>query len=163
MHITYAPKGILQIDDARIVFRNFAGNATPYNNKGDRNFALVIPDEKTADELTNKGWNVKIRPPRDEDDTPFMYMNIKVSFNGRGPAAYLVSGNRQTELNEDTVCCLDSIDIASVDLDIRPYDWSRPDGRSGRSAYLQAIRVTQKVDRFARDNFDNGEDDLPFN
>lgn len=160
MHIVYAPKGILQIDNARIVFRNFAGNATPYNNKGDRNFALVIPDEETANKLVERGWNVKVRPPRDEDDDYFRYMSVKLSFNGRGPAAYLVSGNRQTELNEDTICCLDSIDIESVDLDIRPYDWERPDGRSGRSAYLQAIRVTQKVNRFARDTYES--DDVPF-
>lgn len=162
MHITFAPKGILQIDDARIVFRNFAGNATPYNNKGDRNFALVIPDEETAEMLAREGWNVKVKPPRDEDDEPFRYMSVKVAFNSYGPAVYLVSGSRKNELNEDTVCCLDSIDIASVDLDIRPYDWERPDGRSGRSAYLQAIRVTQKVDRFA-DDFRTADDEpLPF-
>lgn len=165
MHITYAPKGILQIDGARIAWRNFAGKKKMYNDEGDRNFILVIPDEKTADELTERGWNVRVNPPRDENDSPFIYLKVKIGYydNGRGPAAYLVTNDRQTELNADTIGILDNIDIMSVDLDIRPHDWNRPDGRSGRSAWLQAIRVTQKVDRFARDNFGNDEEGLPFN
>ena len=44
MKITFAPRGILQVDDARIVYRNFTGAATQFNREGDRNFSLVIPD-----------------------------------------------------------------------------------------------------------------------
>lgn len=154
MKITFAPKGILQIDDARIIFRNFSGAPSQYNREGDRNFAVVIPSQEDADKLLADGWNVKIRPPRDEDDEPFRYMSVKVKFSDYGPAVYLMTGNRKNELNEDTISCLDNIDIESVDLDIRPYDWSRPDGRSGRSAYLQAIRVFQKVNRFAAEDTD---------
>ena len=33
MEITYAPKGILQIDNARICFRNFRGEAAKYNRE----------------------------------------------------------------------------------------------------------------------------------
>ena len=148
MRITYAPRDILQIDDARIIYRNFAGRGDKYNREGDRNFAVLIPDEKLADELTKKGWNVKVKPPREDGDTPFMFLPVKVKFNDRGPNVYLKTGDAQNRLDEESVSILDNIDIISVDLDIRPYDWS-VNGKDGRTAYLQAIRVTQDVDRFA--------------
>lgn len=44
--------------------------------------------------------------------------------------------------------CLDDIDILSVNLDIRPYDWE-VNGKTGRAAYLQSIEVIQNIDRFA--------------
>lgn len=148
MRVTYAPRDILQIDDARIIYRNFAGRGDKYNREGDRNFAVLIPDEKLADELAKRGWNVKVKPPREDGDTPFMFLPVKVKFNDRGPNVYLKTGDAQNRLDEESVSILDNIDIISVDLDIRPYDWS-VNGKDGRTAYLQAIRVTQNVDRFA--------------
>ena len=148
MNITFAPRGILQIDDARIIFRNFEGRADKYNREGDRNFALAIPDRQIADDLIEEGWNIKIKDPRDPDDTPLMFLPVKVRFNDYGPNVYLKTGKVKNKLDEDSVDCLDRIDILSVDLDIRPYDWEHT-GRTGRSAYLQSICVTQRVDRFA--------------
>ena len=153
MNITFAPRGILQIDDARIIFRNFAGAASKFNRAGERNFALVIDDETIADELVKEGWNVKIKPGRDDDEAPFMYLPVKVKFNDRGPAVYLVTGGKRNRLDEESVACLDDVDILSVDMDIRPYDWviqeGTPDEKSGLTAYLQSICVTQEIDRFA--------------
>ena len=148
MEITFAPKDILQIDDARIVYRNFSGTGSKFNREGDRNFAVVIPDQDVADELVNRGWNVKIKPPRDEDDMPFMFLPVKIKFNERGPKVYLQSGDKMIELDEESIDCLDDVDILGVDLDIRPYDWE-VNGKQGRTAYLQSIRVVQEIDRFA--------------
>ena len=151
MRITYAPRDILQIDDARIIYRNFAGRGDKYNREGDRNFAVVIPDEETANELSNLGWNVKIKPPREDGDTPFMFLPVKVKFNGRGPNVYLQTGRNKNRLDEESIGLLDDIDIVCVNLDIRPYDWD-VNGKSGRTAYLQNIEVIQDVDRFAGDD-----------
>ena len=153
MNLTFAPKGILQIDDARIIYRNFAGAASKFNREGDRNFSIVIPDQEMADALVNEGWNVKIKAPREDGDVPFMTLPVKVKFNDRGPNVYLQTGNRMNRLDEDSIACLDQIDIVSVDLDVRPYDWvlyeGTKDEKRGRSAYLQSIKVVQDVDRFA--------------
>jgi hypothetical protein len=138
------------MDDVRIVYRNFSGAGSKYNREGDRNFSVVIDDEDLANQLIEEGWNIKIRPPRDEDDTPFMHLPVKVKFNDRGPGVYLISGRNRVELDEDSVSCLDDIDIAGVDLDIRPYDWE-VNGKSGRTAYLHSIQVVQEVNRFAAD------------
>lgn len=148
MEITFAPRDILQIDDARIVYRNFSGTGSKFNREGDRNFAVVIPDQDMADELVNRGWNVKIKPPRDEDDAPFMFLPVKIKFNERGPKVYLQSGEKTVELDEEGIDCLDDVDILGVDLDIRPYDWE-VNGKQGRTAYLQSIHVVQEIDRFA--------------
>lgn len=148
MKIRTGARGVLLIDDARIIFRNFAGIQTKFNAAGNRNFALVIEDEESADMLIKDGWNVKIKPPRDEDDTPLMYLPVKVKFNERGPKVYLATGDKMVELDEESVEMLDNIDIASVDLDIRPFDWE-VNGRDGRTAYLEKIHVTQVIDRFA--------------
>jgi len=151
MHVTFAPKDILQIDDAHIIYRNFSGAPSKFNREGDRNFAVVIPDEDIKDALVERGWNVKIKPPREDGDEPFMTMTVKVKFNDYGPRVYLKTGNKLNTLDEDTVDILDNIDIESVDLDIRPYDWELSTGKSGRTAYLQGIKVIQKIDRFAAD------------
>lgn len=150
MNITFAPRGILQIDDARIIHRNFSGAGSKFNREGDRNFSLVIEDQDLANKLIEEGWNIKIKEPKDEGDIPFMYLPVKVKFNDRGPSVYLKSGPENcVRLTEDTIDCLDDIDILGVDLDIRPYDWE-VNGKSGRTAYLQSIYVTQEVDRFAK-------------
>ena len=151
MRITFAPRDILQIDDARIIYRNFAGRGDKFNREGDRNFAVVIPEEEMANELTNLGWNVKIKPPREDGDTPFMFLPVKVKFNGRGPNVYLKTGRNKNRLDEESIGLLDDIDIVCVNLDIRPYDWD-VNGKSGRTAYLQNIEVIQDVDRFAGDD-----------
>ena len=148
MHVTFAPTGMLQIDDAKIIFRNFEGRGDKYNREGDRNFSLLIEDPDTANALAENGWNVKIKPGRDEDEGPFMRLPVKVKFTDYGPNVYLVTGDRRNELDEESIGCLDNIDIESVDLDIRPYDWD-VNGRTGRTAYLQSMQVVQRIDRFA--------------
>ena len=163
MNICFAPKGILQIDDARIIFKNFEGRGDKFNREGDRNFSLLIEDE-TANALIKEGWNVKIKPGREEGDDPFMRLPVKVKFTDYGPNVYLVTGNRRNELDEESIGCLDNIEIESVDMDIRPYDWE-VNGKTGRTAYLQSMEVVQRIDRFAArysGNDIDGESKLPF-
>ena len=148
MKISFGPRGILQIDEARIIYRNVSGAPSKFNRGGDRNFAVVINDEEIKDALIEEGWNVKIKAPREEGDEPFMYLPVKVKFNERGPKVYLKSGKATNRLDEESIDCLDHVDIVSVDMDIRPYDWE-VQGKTGRTAYLQSIWVTQEVDRFA--------------
>lgn len=156
MHLTFAPKDIIQIDDARIIYRNFSGAPSKFNREGDRNFAVVITDKDIADSLIERGWNVKIKPPREVGDEAFMFLPVKVKFNDRGPNVYLKTGTRMNVLDEESIGCLDNVDIMSVDMDIRPFDWELS-GKTGRSAYLMSMCVTQRVDRFAEKYCDETE------
>ena len=154
MKIEFGPRGIIDIDDAHIIYRNFSGVGGKFNREGDRNFAIRITEQDIADALIEEGWNVRIKPPHEEGDEPFMYLPVKVKYyednrgNKRGPNAYLISGRARTDLDEETIGCLDDLDIRSVDLTIRPYDWE-VNGKTGRTAYLHSIEVTQEIDRFA--------------
>ena len=139
----------LEIDDARIVYRNFEGRGTDYNKEGDRNFAIVIPSQELAEELREDGWNVKIKEPKTPDEDVFMYLPVKLAFNDYGPNIWLHNRRVKRQLGPDTVGCLDRVRLASVDLDIRPYDWTRPNGDSGRSAWLKGLRANQALDRFS--------------
>lgn len=134
-----------------------------YNREGDRNFALIIPDRQLADDLIANGWNVRIKPPREEGDDPFMYLPVKVKFNDYGPKVYLVTGKRMNRLDEDSVSMLDHISMRQIDMDIRPYDWT-VNGKDGRTAYLQSIRVVQDIDRFEEEyaEEEHPEEDCPF-
>jgi len=153
MNITFvgtAPREILQIDDAKIIYRNFTGAGSKFNREGDRNFSVKIEDQDIANALIEAGYNVKIKAPRMDGDMPFMSLPVKIKYDddGRGPTAYLKSGDKVIKLDSESIGCIDDIDILEVDLDIRPYDWE-VNGKTGRSAYLQSIHVTQKIDRFA--------------
>lgn len=154
MYLNFGPRGTLQIDDARLIWKNFAGRGDRYNREGDRNFHIVIDDEEIKDALINDtnrygdGWNVKIKPPHEEGDIPFMVLKVKVKFNDRGPRISLLSGDNRIILDEDTVSCLDDMDIERVDLDIRPYDDELPSGAHFRTAYLERMEVVQRLDRF---------------
>lgn len=157
MKVCFAPKDIMQIDNARIIFKNFGGRGDKFNREGDRNFSLLIEDPDIADAMVEKGWNVKIKEGRDEDEGPFMRLPVKVKFTEYGPKVYLNSAGNVTELDEESIECLDNIDIESVDMDIRPYDWD-VNGKTGRTAYLQSMNVVQRIDRFAA-RYSNMRDD----
>lgn len=163
MNVCFAPRGILQIDDAKIIFKNFEGRGDKFNREGDRNFSLLIQDPDTADALMKEGWNVKIKDARDEDEGPFMRLPVKVKFSEYGPRVYLKSSKPDPiELDEESIGMLDQIDIESVDMDIRPFDWE-VNGRTGRTAYLQSMHVTQRIDRFAARYANLRDDDnLPY-
>jgi len=129
----------LTFEDVRIVFRNFAGKEGQYNREGDRNFAVLL-DEGMARHLEDTGWNVKYLKPREDGDEPQPYLPVAVSYKGRPPRVVMITSKGRTPLDESQVEVLDWVEIKTVDLIVRPYDWV-VNGKSGRKAYLQSIFV----------------------
>lgn len=151
---------IVEIDDCRIIWRNFSGMEGNYPDPSNRGFAVVIPEQDLADELMERGFNVTVRPPRNEDESPLYLLKVKFNYDRPGlePGAYLYTGRNRRMLSEQTIGTLDKVDIQSVSLDVRKSEWSRG-GRSGVTNYLQCIKVVQQIDRFAAE-FE--EEDMPF-
>ena len=157
MKINHGKNGILEIDDARIIWRNFSGVGGKYNREGDKNFSVLFDDEEEVEKLKDEGWNIRVKPPRDDQDIPFMHLPVKVKFSKSGPRIYLVSGSKTNLLTEAEVGLLDNVDIERVCMDIRPYEYN-VNGNTGISAYLQNMKVWQVVDRFMEDE----DEDVPF-
>ena len=152
----------LVIENARIIYRNFSGEENKFNRAGDRNFCVVIEDEEEAKKLIEDGWNVKIKIPKNKDDSgeerePFYYIKVSVSYKYYAPKIYLVTKKRKILLDEDSIGIIDSTDIINVDLAIRPSAWEVND-KSGIKAYLKTMYVTIEEDEFA----DKYDDDIPF-
>lgn len=131
----------LMIEDAKILFTNFAGSPTRYNSEGGkREFSVALPLNLVED-LEKDGWNVKYRKNADgEFDPERPYLGVKVSYKFKAPAIWLVAAGRKQLMTEDTVGTLDNITIKTADVVIHPsvYDVR---GQQGISAYVKELYV----------------------
>lgn len=155
-------------ENCHIIFRNFEGREERYNNKGNRNFGVIIDDPKRAKAMLKEGWNVKELRPREEGGDPAYFLPVAVSFSNIRPKIMMITSSGKTLLDESTVNLLDGADILSCDLVVRPYNWE-VNGKHGVKAYVKSMYVTVEEDQFASkysgsvgDDFRSSEDDIPF-
>jgi len=128
------------VEDAPILYRNFAGAKTNNNALGSRNFCVVLPEEDALI-MERDGWNIKRREPREEGDDVVYYLQIKINFDSsKPPRITLISSAGQTPITVDTIAALDQYDIKSVDVRAVAYSWEGTLG-SGISAYLVNMYV----------------------
>ena len=152
-------EGFIEIPDAQIIFKNFAGRERGrYNQEGDRNFCVIIEDETLADQLANDGWNIKTRTSPDGIET--IYMPVKIGYKVRPPQIFMVTAEgKETKLSEEELEVLDEVDIASADIAVNPYNWER-DEKYGVAAYLKSgWFYLEKTPFFEKHHAQ--EDDLP--
>lgn len=140
----------VMIEDAKILFRNFSGAEGQYNAEGDRNFSVLL-DPQVAEAMANDGWPVKYTKIREEGDIAEPFIQVSVKYQGRGgkavrpPRITMITSRGRTNLGEGEVELLDSAEIISADMIIRPFEWSVGD-KSGIKAYLQTLFVKIQED-----------------
>lgn len=143
------------IEGAEIRYPNFEGRVGQYNEKGERNFRLMLPDDIAADMLED-GWNVKrTKPWKEANDEeianfePRAYVEVTVRFEPVKPEIYLVSNGMKTLLGAETAFLLDQANIENIDLVVNPYHWT-VGAKSGVRAYLKKGYFTIQEDEMDR-------------
>lgn len=155
----------VNIENAKIRFRNFTGEPTKFNKVGGKRTFSVVLEPETAQALMEDGWNVKTWEPEGSDE-PLYHLPVEASYNLYPPKIYMISGNKKTLLTEDTIAALQYAEFSNVDLIIRPYCWE-VQGKSGVKAYVKSMYVTIVEDEFEKkyrdlDNDEETDDELPF-
>jgi hypothetical protein len=143
----------LVIENAHLLFRNFAGREGKYNRPGQRNFCVYIDDTDYANKLMDDGWNIRALAPREDGEEPRYYLQVAVSFDNIPPTVMMITKRKKTKLDEESIDTLDFAEIRNVDLTIRPYNWVIQEGtkneKSGVKAYLRSMYVVIDEDEFA--------------
>ena len=132
------------LENAKIIFRNFAGRPGMYNSEGDRNFSVVLTPEQ-AEDLIKRKWRVKQLKSREEGEEGDFHLKVSLNYKkGRPPRVVLISSKGRTELGADEVGLIDVADIDKVDMLLNGW-WSDMAG-GGYSAYLKTIFVKIRED-----------------
>lgn len=137
------------IDNARIFYRNFGGDRDEMN-PGKRSVCVAIDDHELADQLRADGWNVKIKPARDENEDPTYYIKVEIRYGKYPPNIVMITssptgGSRGVRMTEETVRNLDTADIECVDLVISPSRWEIGK-KTGIKAFMKDMYVTVRQD-----------------
>ena len=138
----------IYIENAKLYFRNFAGNPDKYNPNGGIRYFGVIIDEDKVESLCAEGWKIKDSTPSETDGSFVSYLKVKVVYGKRPPSILLINGNNSDDrnvLNEKTVDILDHIRIQQAKLNIRPYKYNF-NGLQGISARLESAAFTMVPD-----------------
>ena len=164
----------LVIEDAKVLFHNYAGLQTDFNKAGNRNFDVILPDNDMAIAMGEKGWNVKIRRPKDPEDDPYYTLNVKINMDshwppnieqqvrGRDPIPYDKSMLGEPDPNDPTKYKngskgLDGTNIDRIVFVINGSPWESQFGK-GIKAYLDQFYFEKKAPVYGSFY----EDDVPF-
>ena len=116
------PRGVIidGIIDREVRSRNFKGEekkdqvtGRTVNSPGRRNFILRLSEE-VAEELKDKGCEVKYTKVTNPNDVPEPYVSITVSYYIRPVEACIISNGVMTQLDEANIGKLDSVDIKNM-------------------------------------------------
>lgn len=140
----------LEIADANIkwAFSHFDGRLDTFNDEGDHNFVVIIPEED-AQRLAAVGWAVKEKDPLEEGDPPEFHLKCKISYRFEDPKIYLIKGERKFRAAEEDLGDINRATCERVDVILSPSRWSRPDGTSGVTAYTKELYAVVRESRFA--------------
>lgn len=164
----------LIIEGAKLIRRNFRGIDYGYNPNHNREFSILLdPEEFDVDALKDDGWNVKeMRKREGYEDEPTMYsLTVHARFDNFPPVIWLVTQSgensegkpvyKRTRLDEESCACIDTAEIANVNVEISHGKTYTMNGKTGIKAYLKKMQIELVQDRFD-ELYEWDEEDLPY-
>ena len=105
----------IKIENAKIMFRDFAGKVDEYNPTGKRSFCVIL-DEDMAQQFQDDGFNIKVTKPKNADYFPVKYLKVNVSYKVSAPLVRCYFGNKYRDYSENTLMAIDHMNFENVDL-----------------------------------------------
>lgn len=139
----------LEIENANVkwAFSHFDGRADTFNDEGNHNFTLIIPEEEAL-RLADVGWAIKRKEPLEEGDPVEYHLKCMISYRFEAPKIYLIKGNRKIRAEEVDLADIRRDTCERIDVILSPSRWTRPD-RSGITAYVKELYATVRESRFS--------------
>lgn len=136
----FMPNGDVIIEDARLLFKNFAGAKTRFNDAGKRNFNIVIDDPEVVQQMLDMGYNVRILGKREDDDEVTNVVKVNVNFDSKWPPrVYEVVDNKKIPLDGESVGILDDAYLTNVDIVCSTYRSGMGQFENRATLYLREL------------------------
>lgn len=139
----------VELEDVKVkwAFSHFDGRADTFNDEGDHNFTIILPEE-TAQQLMQEGWNVREKEGYEEGDPPEFQLKVKISYRFEAPKIYLIKNGRKFRADERDLSDIRRDTCEQIDVIITPSRWVNGN-RTGITAYAKELYATVRESRFA--------------
>lgn len=151
------------LEGVQIIFKNFSGRESEFNERGNRTFSVRLDDPDLATTLLDDGWNIK--PLVDEDGVVVAHhLPVRLNFDSRIPPRVYRVWDDQSEprLIRDMmeIDLFDVLPIKWVDIRVNPSFWTVR-GESGVKAYADTVFICVEEDDLDRkwNNWGRHEED----
>ncbi len=134
--------------DIKWNWSHFDGRADTFNDEGDHNFTIILP-EATAKEMLALGWTgIKENEPYEEGDSPEWTLKAKISYKYEAPRVYLIRNSRKIRAEQEDLRDIRRDTCRQLDVILTPSRWVNGP-RTGVTAYVKELYAEIKQSKFA--------------
>lgn len=163
----------------QMIFKNLAGEASEFNQRGDRVFSIKFEDPETIAAIREGGYNIVDKVYIDKetgDEVPYSALKVKINlepkFDSQVPHIYIVKNDIMTQVwpgtTKEAVDSLQTARLRSFDVELDPSPWVYGK-KKGVTAYVKnlvmfidEVPTSEFMNNYAKYSQDVHDDDIPF-